>query len=145
MCTLSPTMKGISIMAVVAICCLPVIGAFSHHSTGLHFPKRSLFVAKKQQRYYTSATTKLASHDDQYTGDDTSVPRRTLFKNFALLSTQIASLSSLNENFVPSAQARGLVKFPCKDYQFLNTYHFLRAGESLLEEEGVWLTNPLFL
>lgn len=43
------------------------------------------------------------------------------------------------------AQARGLVRFPCKDYEFLNKYHFMRAGESLLEEEGVWTTNPLFL
>jgi len=44
-----------------------------------------------------------------------------------------------------SAEARGLVQFPCKDHDFLNTYHFFRAGESLLDEEGVWSTNPLFL
>jgi broad specificity phosphatase PhoE len=37
------------------------------------------------------------------------------------------------------------VKFPCNDYEFQNTYHFFRAGESLLEEEGIWSTNPLFL
>lgn len=37
------------------------------------------------------------------------------------------------------------MKFPCKDYEFQNTYHFFRAGESLLEEEGIWSTNPLFL
>lgn len=43
-----------------------------------------------------------------------------------------------------AANARGLVRFPCKD-QLLNTYHFMRAGTSLLEEEDVWSTNPLFL
>lgn len=43
-----------------------------------------------------------------------------------------------------SASARGLVRFPCKD-PLLNTYHFMRAGSSLLEIEDVWSTNPLFL
>ncbi|KAL9186147.1 hypothetical protein ACHAXT_005385 [Thalassiosira profunda] len=42
------------------------------------------------------------------------------------------------------ADARGLVRFPCKE-PFLNTYHFLRAGSSLLEVEDIWSTNPLFL
>ena len=41
-------------------------------------------------------------------------------------------------------QALGLVKFPCKN-GFLNTYHFMRAGQTLLEEEDIWSTNPLFL
>ncbi|GAX13462.1 hypothetical protein FisN_36Lh016 [Fistulifera solaris] len=41
------------------------------------------------------------------------------------------------------AQARGLVKFPCE--QLGNKYHFMRAGISLLEEENIWSTNPLFL
>ena len=43
------------------------------------------------------------------------------------------------------AHARGLVKFPIKEGVLLNNYHFMRSGESLLEEEGVWSTNPLFL
>jgi broad specificity phosphatase PhoE len=42
------------------------------------------------------------------------------------------------------AQARGLVMFPC-DKPLGNTYHFLRAGVSLIEEEHIWSTNPLFL
>ena len=42
-----------------------------------------------------------------------------------------------------TAQARGLVQFPCAELG--NTYHFIRAGESLMEEENVWSTNPLFL
>jgi hypothetical protein len=42
------------------------------------------------------------------------------------------------------ANARGLVMFPCKD-AMSNTYHIMRAGESLLEENDQWETNPLFL
>ena len=43
----------------------------------------------------------------------------------------------------PAAQARGLVQFPCTRLE--NTYHFIRAGESLMEEDDIWSTNPLFL
>uniref|UniRef100_A0A7S4I0E2 Uncharacterized protein n=1 Tax=Odontella aurita TaxID=265563 RepID=A0A7S4I0E2_9STRA len=42
------------------------------------------------------------------------------------------------------ASARGLVKFPCVG-GLGNTYHFMRAGESLLESEDIISTNPLFL
>jgi broad specificity phosphatase PhoE len=42
------------------------------------------------------------------------------------------------------AQARGLVSFPCVS-PLLNVYHIMRAGTSLLEEEDIWSTNPLFL
>ncbi|KAL7548434.1 hypothetical protein ACHAWF_011723, partial [Thalassiosira exigua] len=57
-----------------------------------------------------------------------------------------SAMSSLvaYRGFAASANARGLVRFPCKE-PLLNTYHFLRAGASLLEVEDVWSTNPLFL
>jgi broad specificity phosphatase PhoE len=42
------------------------------------------------------------------------------------------------------AHARGLVQFPCNE-PLGNTYHFMRAGESLLDAEGIWSTNPLFI
>jgi hypothetical protein len=60
---------------------------------------------------------------------------------FITLSTAISG-STL---FVCKASARGLVRFPCKEQPLLNTYHFMRAGSSLLEVEDVWSTNPLFL
>jgi len=45
-----------------------------------------------------------------------------------------------------TANARGLVQFPMdKEKPLMNTYHFMRAGESLLEEENILYTNPLFL
>uniref|UniRef100_A0A7S2P922 Uncharacterized protein n=1 Tax=Leptocylindrus danicus TaxID=163516 RepID=A0A7S2P922_9STRA len=37
-----------------------------------------------------------------------------------------------------------LMQFPCKN-GLGNTYHFMRAGESLLEEQNILMTNPLFL
>ena len=83
----------------------------------------------------------VGEHDSN---EEFSSQRRSLFKAAGLMPAQIASLF-MKDSFVPTANARGLVKFPCKGYQFLNTYHFVRAGESLLEEENIWLTNPLFL
>lgn len=38
----------------------------------------------------------------------------------------------------------GLVQFPCLQ-PLGNTYYFLRVGESLLEAQDIWSTNPLFL
>ena len=77
--------------------------------------------------------------------DDTSnlSNRRRLLKSIRLMPFYFASL--VDKKFVPPANAGGLVIFPCKDKTFANNYIFLRAGESLLEEEGVWSTNPLFL
>ena len=43
----------------------------------------------------------------------------------------------------PSPALAQLQRFP-PDRPLLNTYHFLRAGSSLLESEGTVLTNPLF-
>ncbi|GAX29522.1 hypothetical protein FisN_36Hh016 [Fistulifera solaris] len=70
----------------------------------------------------------MLSQDD---GECDSAPRRQFLCSLPLM------LFSL------PAQARGLVKFPCE--QLANKYHFLRAGISLLEEDNIWSTNPLFL
>lgn len=61
--------------------------------------------------------------------------RRTFFQRLGF-----ASIFTLKD----AANARGLVKVPC-NYDLANTYHFLRAGQSLLEEEDILSTNPLFL
>lgn len=63
-------------------------------------------------------------------------------RNFlAQTALSISALGTVQPNI---AEARGLVRFPCKE-PLLNTYHFMRAGASLLEVEDVWSTNPLFL
>ena len=46
-------------------------------------------------------------------------------------------LSTLGSHSAP-ASARGLVQFPCPD-GLANTYHFLRVGTTLLEEEGKFI------
>jgi broad specificity phosphatase PhoE len=53
-----------------------------------------------------------------------------------------ASYSALSPT--SPAQARGLVSFPCVA-PLLNVYHLMRAGTTLLEEQDIWSTNPLFL
>lgn len=55
-----------------------------------------------------------------------------------------AAMLLLSGGFPHPCEARGLVQFPC-DVPLANTYHLVRAGTSLLEEEGIWSTNPLFL
>lgn len=51
---------------------------------------------------------------------------------------------TLHGKLIPEADARGLVQFPCKN-GLMNNYIFMRSGQSLLEEENVFNTNPLFL
>ena len=58
-----------------------------------------------------------------------------LFSAAAIATTTMPPLAAI---------ARGLVQFPCTTPLF-NTYHIMRAGTSLLEEEDIWSTNPLFL
>ena len=70
--------------------------------------------------------------------DEQNDTRRKFLKQTILSSSTI--LSSLSSNV---ANARGLIRFPCKE--LLNTYHFMRSGTSLLEIDNVWSTNPLFL
>ena len=66
-------------------------------------------------------------------------------RSFLRLSFGLVSMPIVGCHNVEPAHARGLVKFPIKEGKLLNKYHFMRAGESLLEEEGVLSTNPLFL
>ena len=74
-------------------------------------------------------------------------PRRTFFRHVGTLSSAIAVSSSLVTSIVlPSkpAIASGLLRFPCIE-PLHNQYHFMRAGTSILEEQDIWTTNPLFL
>ena len=63
--------------------------------------------------------------------------RRTFFQSLGLASIILTTQKD-------PVNARGLVQVPC-NYDLANTYHFLRAGQSLLEEEDILSTNPLFL
>jgi hypothetical protein len=74
--------------------------------------------------------------------DETSTPMDE-FQRRSFLRRSLQTLTFLGVQ-ASTANARGLARFPCKE-PLLNTYHFMRAGTSLLEEENVWSTNPLFL
>lgn len=88
---------------------------------------------------YRDGSFSVASNDDmnqnQNQIDDAN--RRSFFKQ----SIAALSVFGLQGDL---ANARGLARFPCKE-PLLNTYHFMRSGSSLLEEENIWSTNPLFL
>lgn len=43
----------------------------------------------------------------------------------------------------PFAANAQFIQFPCRN--FSNTYHFLRVGTTILEDQDIWSTNPLFL
>jgi len=73
-------------------------------------------------------------------------PRKSWSGRRQFLWGSVALISSPVWRSPPKAKARGLVQFPVDDPRdMLNTYHFLRVGETLLEAEDIWSTNPLFL
>lgn len=81
------------------------------------------------------------SDKDQTSSAEKQTRRAFLSRSAISISGGSAMLGTI---FPTKVNARGLVLFPCKD-PLLNTYHFMRAGASLLEVEDVWSTNPLFL
>jgi hypothetical protein len=113
-------MKHLLIRAIQALCIIQ--------------PSRAFYAPRKYSQF------RLCSHgtdncSNEAASDDSN--RRSFLKG------TVQTLASLGIQ-VDKAAARGLARFPCKE-PLLNTYHFMRAGTSLLEEENVWSTNPLFL
>ncbi|KAG7366697.1 histidine phosphatase superfamily branch 1 protein [Nitzschia inconspicua] len=74
--------------------------------------------------------------------------RRQFLQRFTTNLSTMATASTLFARSIATqplaAHAMGLMKFPCTE-PLHNTYHFIRAGTSLLEEQDIWSTNPLFL
>ncbi|KAL3781940.1 hypothetical protein ACHAWO_002660 [Cyclotella atomus] len=79
--------------------------------------------------------------------------RRSFMKSASLSIAGVMSAGPLaaslpRENFISTnnaANAMGLVTFPCPEGSLMNEYHIMRAGQSLLEEQGILSTNQLFL
>ena len=101
---------------------------------------------------YGSSNIPLQSHDNiqndiidniNISPNDDEQSRRSR-RSFLLLSSFISSSIIFSSSTSTIANARGLVRFPCKE-PLLNTYHFMRCGLSELEIEDIWSTNPLFL
>ncbi len=133
-CVNSNSLNAIVAAILIHLCCFCNVQAF--------LPQRRGFNLKKNRRKNTHT---LAHDKDSDNDTPFFLTRRGLLKTIGLVPLQYISSTPMNNDFVPQANAKGLIQFPCKDLEFSNTYHFLRAGESLLEEEGVWTTNPLFL
>ena len=86
--------------------------------------------------------------DDDHKRDEPSSPssspsaltRPAFFRSVGIMAASTASELVMNP---PEEASAGLIQFPCVKLQ--NTYHLLRAGQSLLEEDDILATNPLFL
>ena len=92
-----------------------------------------------QRREVQLFTIKEDGHGQDSRGNN-ELSRRNLF------NSAMKSALTIGTVLGPAFQAAnaGLVQFPC-DYDLMNTYHFMRAGESLLESQNLLSTNPLFL
>ena len=67
------------------------------------------------------------------------------FKSFLIAAVTIGGTTTITDKNPSSiARAIGLVQFPCVD-PLLNKYYLMRSGTTLLEEQDIWSTNPLFL
>jgi len=98
---------------------------------------------------YGSGNIPLQSHNNIHNNiidddDDGIPPNDDEQSRRSFLSSSLITTSILFGSSTTIANARGLVRFPCKE-PLLNTYHFMRCGLSELEIEDIWSTNPLFL
>ena len=100
----------------------------------LKSPRTQGFIVDIPSRYHHGL---LATH--QLFEMDSPLSRRDALRA-ALISFSSSCCFSL---FTEPAHA-DLIQFPIS-YQLKNTYHFMRAGESLLESQDIISTNPLFL
>lgn len=110
---------------------------------------RTLPLLRMQMRNDNSdGTTTGADTDNAYTNDEAgnhdnySLQKTDSVRRSLLFSSLSLSASALLLKPLPSHA--NLVQFPCS-YDLMNTYHFMRAGESLLESQDTLSTNPLFL
>jgi len=107
----------------------------------------SLVNLKIQQNGFQTITIKRraltvkCTHDKDDVNSSPELDRRSMIKTVtsALLFTFPFTRGQEVSNAAP-----GLVQFPC-NHRLMNTYHFMRSGQSLLESEDYISTNPLLL
>jgi hypothetical protein len=73
--------------------------------------------------------------------NDSNISRR----SFGITVAGIVSSGPFTTLLPKRANAMGLVQFPCPKGELANTYHILRAGQSLMEAQDILCTNALFL
>ncbi|CAB9524678.1 Pfam:PGAM [Seminavis robusta] len=125
--------RGYLLVALALGCPLQPSDAFLLHQN--HQPIASL-LPKLPQRHHSGGYCNASTGDNEEARP--LLERRQLLQSAVLLSSCL---------FRPrSANARGLVQFPVDSSAPLaNTYHFMRVGDTLLEKDDIWTTNPLFL
>jgi hypothetical protein len=103
--------------------------------TWLHFVIVVYGWTNPQSRHCSWSQTRLwkalPQPNEDASSNDASVVPQVPRREF-LFSTLIAPIVASAR----TASARGLVQFPCKT-PLANSYHFLRVGTTLLEEEGM--------
>ena len=87
------------------------------------------------------ALTVKCTHDKDNVNSSPELDRRSMIKTAT--SALLFSFPFTRGQEVSNA-APGLVQFPC-NHRLMNTYHFMRSGQSLLESEDYISTNPLLL
>jgi broad specificity phosphatase PhoE len=87
--------------------------------------------------------------DDDANQEENALNRRNFFHQVQsslaslIIATATTITSTVNDPNA-AAHAVGLVFFPCTT-PLHNEYHMMRAGTTLLEEDDIWSTNPMFL
>jgi broad specificity phosphatase PhoE len=164
----SPTMKKLLLMQLLPVLCLvsgsiQVVSSFApsseagsrrrHHQRRVSSTQRRNSLDHHHRHHHNRVVEDEEETNDSHDLDAAAFchPRRKFLRQVMIGSTAAASSlllgSSTGTTFpaaVPPALARGLASFPC-EAPLLNVYHLMRAGTSLLEEEDIWSTNPLFL
>ena len=86
--------------------------------------------------------TPLYHHSHKISDVETKIDCEESIHRRRFISQLSLAVSSLT--YPLPANSRGLVQFPCTT-PLLNTYHLMRSGNSLIEENDIIETNPLFL
>ena len=126
----------------------------------LHMPARKILLRTISRDHGMKYGHHRAAHSDNdpFKGDESLNPHlcydieagsRRSFIKFAssCISGIISSSGPMSMHLArpENSNAMGLVTFPCFEGSLMNKYHVMRAGQSLLEEENILSTNPLFL
>jgi hypothetical protein len=78
--------------------------------------------------------------ENQNDDENSQFSRRSMMRT-AVQSASIITLTTLGASEPSYA---GLIQFPC-NRAMKNTYHVMRAGESLLESQDLLSTNPMLM
>ncbi len=102
------------------------------------------YSGKEEHLYYPKDTTNTVQSNDGYGNEDGTIQQQESRRSVFQKALNMAGFTAMATAIRAPPSNAGLVQFPC-NYDLMNTYHFLRAGESLLEQNDLISTNPLFM